>query len=254
MTGTNTDQSAVLQGVILTQALATSIVAYQRLLPLQPSEPETLSHAQASAWLAPSLAGAPIVALCVASGQPLIWLVECPSAQRADPFRSAGWFGLRLAVRHLPTLAQRVAESPFESLAETAADRLCVRGHNDEVIFLSQSDVDGCEMLSAVANVPDVEAALAGYQRLSDSDSVCGQKTLQHINRAWGFRGERKHPVAHVMLDARHQLQLNELKAARIPASTEYFCGLFMVCTDNPLQSGTRVIKGSAGERLLSRY
>ncbi|AFU98836.2 hypothetical protein [Simiduia agarivorans] len=254
MNNANSDHPVVLQGVILTRDLAASIAAYQRLLPVQPAAPSTLTRSQASAWLAPVLAGAPVVALCEPSGQPTIWLVEARSAGHSDPFRTAGWFGLHLEVAHLPSVAQGVADSPFESLTEADAERLCLRGHNDEVIFLSQSTQCGCEMLSAVANVPDIDAALAGYQTLSDSASLAGRKTLRHINRAWGFGGERKHPVADVVLDARHQLQLNELKAARIPASTEYFCGLFMVCTDNPLQPGTRVIKGSAGERLLSHH
>lgn len=252
MTNARIAQQYTLQVVILTRQMDASIAVYQRLLPVQPAAPRRLSCAQVAAWLAPSLAAAPVVALRVADDPPLIWLVECPAAQSVDPFRLAGWFGLTLAVEHLPTVADKVTESAFESLPDKASDRLCILGHNDEVIFLTQSDTGRCEVLSAVANVPDVETALLGYQCLAESSPVSGKKTLQHINRAWGFNGGRKHPVAEVAIGERHQLQFNELKAARIPASTEFFCGVFMVCTDNPLQPGTQVIKGTAGERLLS--
>ena len=240
----------VFSGVVLTRDLEASADAYGDLPGLCVGERFRLTVAQARTWLAPDLAGAAARLVVSATQQPVLVLVDSPGARAANPFRQAGWFALSMQLQDLQ--AVRASAVCFTELPGPLSTQLSLRGPGDEVLFLHQQEgPGGCEVTTAVANVPDVQSAVDSYQTVLCDNVRRQTRPLCHINREWGFGAARRHPVAELPVGDRQALQLNELRAARIPASSERFTGLFMVCTGDPLRTGAQVYKGTAGERLL---
>ncbi len=204
--------------------------AYGEFLEMRRVAEELVSPELARLWQAPALQGAPLLVLASRGGDPWLRLVEDPRAGMARPFRRLGWMALEIAVADTDALAARLSGTPFRVVGGPGALELSpliratqVVGPAGEVLYLTQVDGDAPpfqlprarspvdRLFIPVLSVAQRERALAFYERIAGVKGVCVDTRISALNMAWGYRKERRHPVAVVQLAGESLVEIDQL-------------------------------------------
>ncbi len=166
---------------VLTPNVEASARAYARHLGYRHDGPDHVGESVATAWQAPTLAGARQALLRPASGnRRFIRLVELAGLPDHVPLRNHGWTAIEIVVEDLDRVAADLAASPFrvlgppETLDLGFTDRIRamqVAGPSGEVLYLTEIDgpIPGFDLPVAQALVDAAFVAVLGASSLQAS-------------------------------------------------------------------------------------
>ncbi len=225
--------------VICTDRLQETVSAWCGHLRQRVHSRARLDAVQARGWGAPALAGARLVWLANALGEPWLCVLEDESAQPLDAFAHSGWLSLEVAVRHVDALFETLRGSPFEILGEPAdldvspaVRAMQVRGPAGEVAYLTEvrAEVPGFDLARARCDVDRLfipvllaasrDQALKTWDCFPELAALRLETRITVINRARGLPVETRHPIATLQLAGGNLVEIDELDGlAKRPAA-----------------------------------
>jgi len=261
--------------------------AYTGWLHQEVADAGPLDNDSATAIGCPQLAGNPSWLLSNSKGRRWLQVVEHRAANRRDTLHTYGWLALEILVADVDSLAERLAESPFDIL-RPAADldisdkiRACqVRGPAGEILYLTQIkgkvppfDLPTCEapvdhLFIPVLSTPSRDQSLVQYSTISGNAGISFDTKITVVNQARGYALEQRHPVATLQLAGQALIEIDQIDGTVEPAEG-ITCGMASVAfhckrmpraqardiTSGPF-AGRKVSaqKGCAGERFTLVY
>ena len=201
-------------------------------------------------WGKPALAGSPVVTLISASGYPWVRVIGNPEVAPARPFMELGWLALEVLVADVDSLAERLAESPFEIYrppanldVSDAIRAMQVVGPAGEVLYLTQVNaaVEPFDIPQAVCGIDRLfipvsaclrrDEGLAVYRKLGASRNWTFDTRITSVNKAYGLDPSLRHPVATVQLAGQSMVEIDQLglASARRPTPGKLPAGIAMV-------------------------
>jgi hypothetical protein len=232
--------SALAQGIVhatvLAPELAALCAAYQQQLGLQLQAQGTLEEADAALLGLPALAGAPLAWLANSAGQPVLRVIEDPTATLIEPMFRHGWLSLEILVGDIDTLAAGL-QGPFRVLGAPANLELSdairaaqVLGPAGELLYLTQikaavppfdlpmtTDTVASTFIG-VMTTPDRAASQAAWAALLGAPGWAFETKITVLNRAYGKPLEGRYPVAVVPMPGQCMVEIDQVDLPPRPA------------------------------------
>lgn len=232
--------SALAQGIVhatvLAPELAALCAAYQQQLGLQLQAQGTLEEADAALLGLPALAGAPLAWLANSAGQPVLRVIEDPTATLIEPMFRHGWLSLEILVGDIDTLAAGL-QAPFRVLGAPANLELSdairaaqVLGPASELLYLTQikaavppfdlpmtTDTVASTFIG-VMTTPDRAASQAAWAALLGAPGWAFETKITVLNRAYGKPLEGRYPVAVVPMPGQCMVEIDQVDLPPRPA------------------------------------
>lgn len=232
--------SALAQGIVhatvLAPDLAALCAAYQQQLGLQLQAQGTLEEADAALLGLPALAGAPLAWLANSAGQPVLRVIEDPTATLIEPMFRHGWLSLEILVGDIDTLAAGL-QPPFQVLGAPANLELSdairaaqVLGPAGELLYLTQikapvppfdlpmtTDTVASTFIG-VMTTPDRAASQTAWAALLGAPGWAFETKITVLNRAYGKPLEGRYPVAVVPMPGQCMVEIDQVDLPPRPA------------------------------------
>ena len=232
--------SALAQGIVhatvLAPELAALCAAYQQQLGLQLQAQGTLEEADAALLGLPALAGAPLAWLANSAGQPVLRVIEDPTATLIEPMFRHGWLSLEILVGDIDTLAAGL-QGPFRVLGAPANLELSdairaaqVLGPAGELLYLTQikaavppfdlpmtTDTVASTFIG-VMTTPDRAASQTAWAALLGAPGWAFETKITVLNRAYGKPLEGRYPVAVVPMPGQCMVEIDQVDLPPRPA------------------------------------
>ena len=232
--------SALAQGIVhatvLAPDLAALCAAYQQQLSMQLQAQGTLEEADATLLGLPTLAGAPLAWLANSAGQPVLRVIEDPTATLIEPMFRHGWLSLEILVGDIDTLAAGL-QPPFRVLGAPANLELSdairaaqVLGPAGELLYLTQikapvppfdlpmtTDTVASTFIG-VMTTPDRAASQAAWAALLGAPGWAFETKITVLNRAYGKPLEGRYPVAVVPMPGQCMVEIDQVDLPPRPA------------------------------------
>lgn len=232
--------SALAQGIVhatvLAPELAALCAAYQQQLSMQLQAQGTLEEADATLLGLPTLAGAPLAWLANSAGQPVLRVIEDPTATLIEPMFRHGWLSLEILVGDIDTLAAGL-QGPFRVLGAPANLELSdairaaqVLGPAGELLYLTQikaavppfdlpmtTDTVASTFIG-VMTTPDRAASQTAWAALLGAPGWAFETKITVLNRAYGKPLEGRYPVAVVPMPGQCMVEIDQVDLPPRPA------------------------------------
>jgi hypothetical protein len=199
-----------------------------------------LTAAQAEAWDAPALAGRPWIELAPAAADDFRFRVIQADIGDYVPFASYGWNAAELIVRDVDSLAERLAESPFEVIGEPQdlsfsedIRAMQVLGPGRELLYLTQfkKPVPGLEVPEPRCDVDKTFIVILGGPSMDGLQAFYADgfgvprpavvaSRVKGMSAAFGLSPEHRYPIAALPVGGRCLIELDEMPAAANPRPT----------------------------------
>ena len=220
-------------GTIVCENLSDSVELYKSLSMTLVKNGE-VNQQLAEFWHAPATAGMKYAILASASDAAWVRLIEDPDAAKDfKPFEMHGWLSLEVSVNDVDKLALKLADSGFKIIGEPAnldvsdaIRAMQVQGPSGEVLYLTEvrEKVPPFELPQAATEVdnlfipvmitPSRDESADMFMQFDGLDKFEFDTKITVINRAYGYKIERKHPVAVIQLAESCMIELDQVDAA----------------------------------------
>jgi len=193
-----------------------------------------VSEAEAAAWNAPAMAGAASINMQPAAGDDFEFrFVAGPAYPDYVPLTTYGWNASEIMVQSVDTMAERVADSPFEIVGEprnlSFSDdirAMQLRGPANEIVYLTEfkNPVPGLSVPTARSAVDRTFIVILGGAAMDELqtfyNAVFGVPTapvvesrVTMLSKALGVSIETLYPIAALALEGESLIEADEMPA-----------------------------------------
>jgi len=233
---------------------------------------KAVTAAVASAWLAPTIAGAAMLTLEPASGEPVhLRFVESPAAAGWRSLTTHGWNVSEIVVQDVDALAASFADSPFRIIGPpTSLQRfpmiraMQVVGPCGECLYFTQVGAgSGLNLVSAqsfvgrvfivVAGGGDLAALFATYSAFSNEIDPPVATRVRVISLVNNLPADTEHRHGLVKLPAGTLIELDQYPAVTTPRVAKrgtLQAGMAVVTFEATGLAERSTLLGAAGERI----
>ena len=226
----------IIHATVIAPDLAALCAAWQQQLAMQLQAQGTLEEADAALLGLPTLAGAPLAWLANSAGQPVLRVIEDPTATLIEPMFRHGWLSLEILVGDIDTLAAEL-QGPFRVLGAPANLELSdairaaqVLGPAGELLYLTQikaavppfdlpmtTDTVASTFIG-VMTTPDRAASQTAWAALLGAPGWAFETKITVLNRAYGKPLEGRYPVAVVPMPGQCMVEIDQVDLPPRPA------------------------------------
>lgn len=220
---------------VRTPDLAAAEDAYGRHLGYQAIDRQPITLAQAEIWGRPALAGKRCLLMAPPAGDDCVFrFVEAPADPGYRAFTRHGWNAAEIIVSHVDSLAEKLANSPFEMVAPPMDLSFCsdiramqIRGPGGEILYLTEfkRPVPGLDAPPARCAVDRVFIVIVGgasldqiqefyATRFSVPRAPAMESRVQTMALEFGLPREHRFRLAALPLGDRCYIEADEMPAA----------------------------------------
>jgi hypothetical protein len=215
---------------------------YTEFLEYQVTSRYDVSATEAAAWNAPAMAGAASINMKPAAGDDFEFrFVAGPAYPDYVPLTTYGWNASEIMVQNVDTMAERVADSPFEIVGEprnlSFSDdirAMQLRGPANEIVYLTEfkNPVPGLSVPTARSAVDRTFIVILGGAAMDELQTFYNatfgvpsapvvESRVTMLSKALGVSIETLYPIAALALEGKSLIEVDEMPAQVGPRETQ---------------------------------
>lgn len=207
---------------------------YTRYLAYRVGGRGVVGDALARQWSAPAIADSRYLLLHPAAGDECVFrFIETPSDPDFVPFSSYGWNAAEIMVENVDSMAERLADSPFQIIGEPQnlsftddIRAMQILGPGRELLYLTEfkKPIPGLDTPVARCAVDSVFIVILGGPDMGDLQTFYAEKfgvpnapvmdsRVKGMSAAFGNPPDHKYPIAALPLAGKNLIEADEMPA-----------------------------------------